>query len=202
VSDPSAIFDAIESHDLDRLSLALAGGSDPSARKAVPPHWSPLHEAINELEDGGPIEALVLLLRYGADVEGAEGDTPLLMALYRAQPEAVHLLLAAGANANVQGPEGDSPLRVAVERGDHVTAATLLRCGAQATMNDVGAPTGASALGIAAMRLDVTMIELLLQTGADPDAFDADQLTARDRLPSRTPENAQARDAAERLLGG
>jgi ankyrin repeat protein len=202
VSDPSAIFDAIESYDLDRLSLVLAGGGDPNARKAVPPHWSPLHEAINELEDGGPIEALVLLLRHGADVEGTEGDTPLLMALYRAQPEAVHLLLAAGANTNVHGPEGDSPLRVAVGRGDRGTAATLLRCGAQATINEAGAPTGASALGIAAMRLDVPMIALLLQAGADPDALDADHLTARDRLPSRTPENAQARDEAERLLGG
>ena len=36
---------------------------------------------------------------------------------------------------------------------------------------------------------------------ADPDALDADHLTARDRLPSRTPENAKARDEAERLLG-
>jgi ankyrin repeat protein len=200
VSDASAIFDAIESHDLDRLSLALAEGGDANARTAVPPHWSPLHAAINELEDGGPIEALVLLMRYGANVEGAEGDTPLLMALYRAQPEAVHLLLAAGANANVRGPEGDSPLRVAVERSDHGTAAMLLRCGAQATINDAGAPTGASALGIAAMRLDVPMIALLLQAGADPDALDADHLTARDRIPSRTPENANARDEAERLL--
>jgi ankyrin repeat protein len=93
-------------------------------------------------------------------------------------------------------------LRVAVERGDRVTAATLLRCGAQATINEVGAPTGASALGIAALRLDVPVIELLLQAGADPDAVDADHLTARDRLPSRTPENAKAREAAERLLGG
>lgn len=52
------------------------------------------------------------------------------------------------------------------------------------------------------MRLDVPMIELLLQAGADPDALDADHLTARDRLPPRTPENAKARDEAERLLGG
>lgn len=130
MSDSSTIFDAIESHDLDRLAALLAEGSDPNAAKPASPHWSPLHETINELEDGGPIEALVLLLRHGADVEGAEGDTPLLMALYRAQPEAVHLLLAAGANTNVHGPEGDSPLRVAVGRGDRGTAATLptLRC--------------------------------------------------------------------------
>lgn len=202
MSAPSALFDAIEAHDLDRLAALLVEGSDPNAARPEPPHWSPLHEAINELEDGGSIEALVLLLRYGAQVDGGGEDTPLLVALYRVQPQAVSLLLAAGAQTNVRGPEGGSPLRVAVERGDHGTAATLLRCGAQATINDVGAPTGASALGIAAMRLDVPMIELLLQSGADPDALDADHLTARERLPARTPENAQVRDAAERLLGG
>src|SRR4051794_33621189 len=133
-----AIFDAIEAHDLDRLASALAAGDDPNAPKPTSPHWAPLHEAIEQLEDGGSIEALVLLLRHGANVEGSEGDTPLLMALYRTQPEAVHVLLAAGAETNVRGTEGDSPLRVAVERGDLATAAMLLRCGARKTINDVG----------------------------------------------------------------
>jgi ankyrin repeat protein len=168
--------------------------------KPEPPHWSPLHEAINELEDGGSLEALVILLRCGAHVEGGDGDTPLLMALYRSQPQAVCLLLAAGAETNVRGLEGDGPLRFAVERGDISTAATLLRCGARATINEAGGPTGASAIGIAAMRLDVAMIELLLRSGADPEALDADQLTARDRIPPLTPENTKARAEAELLL--
>jgi hypothetical protein len=200
VSDPSDLFDAIEAHDLDRLASLLVGGCDPNTVNPAPPHWSPLHAAINEIEDGGALEALILLLRYGARVEGCEGDTPLLMALYREQPDAVYLLLAAGANTNVRGLEGDSPLRVAVERGDASIAATLLRCGARTTINEPGGLTGASALGIAAMRLDVPMIALLLQSGADPAALDADHLTARDRLPPRTAENANARDDAERLL--
>ena len=200
MSDPSDVFDAIGSHDLDCLASLLIGGSDPNAVKPVPPHWSPLHEAINELEDGGAIEALILLLRYGARVEDCEGDTPLLMALYREQQDAVYLLLAAGANTNVRGLEGDSPLRVAIERGDVSIAATLLRCGARTTINEPGGPMGASALGIAAMRLDVSAIALLLQSGADPAALDADHLSARDRLPPRTAENAIARDEAERLL--
>src|SRR5882724_4117717 len=122
------------------------------------------------------------------------------MALYREQLNAVYLLLAAGANTNVRGLEGDSPLRVAVERGDVSIAATLLRCGARTTINEPGGATGASALGIAAMRLDVPTIALLLQSGADPAALDADRLSARDRLPPRTAENANVRDEAERLL--
>jgi hypothetical protein len=48
------------------------------------------------------------------------------------------------------------------------------------------------------MRLDLPMIELLLQAGADPEALDADHLTARDRLPSRPPENVKARGRSTR----
>jgi uncharacterized protein len=200
MSDPRALFAAIESHDLDRLASLLAGGCDPNVMKPAPPCWSSLHEAIEQLEDGGGIEALILLLRHGAHVEGGGGDTPLLMALYRAQAEAVHLLLAVGADTNVRGPEGDSPLRVCAERGDLAMAATLLRCGAQATIDEPGGPAGASALGIAAMRLDIPMIELLLRSGADAQALDTDRMTARDRLFPRTAENAQLHDRAEMLL--
>jgi uncharacterized protein len=200
MSDPTAIFAALEAHDLDGLALALAGGADPNALKPIPPQWSPLHEAIEQLEDGGSIETIVLLLRHGAAVEGSEGDTPLLMALYRDQPAVVQVLLAAGARPDVRGVEGDTPLRTAVERGDLLTAATLLRCGATATIHDSGGPTGASALGHAAMRLDVPMIELLLQWGADPTALDADRLTAHARLPSRSPENQGAWIQADQLL--
>jgi ankyrin repeat protein len=200
MSDPSALFAALEAHDLDALASALAAGADPNALKPAPPHWSPLHEAIEQIEDGGSIEAIILLLRHGAAIEGSEGDTPLLMAVYRDQPDAVRLLLGAGANPNVRGTEGDSPLRVVVERGDHATTATLLRCGAAQTIDESGAPTGASALGIAAKRLDVPMIQLLLQAGADPAARDADGLTARDRLPAPSPENQQAHSSVEQLL--
>src|SRR5262245_1537841 len=87
MSDPAALFAAIEEHDLDRLVRLLAGGTDPNAKKPAPPGWLPLHEAIEQIEDGGSIEALVLLLRSGARVEGDGGDTPLLMALYREQAE-------------------------------------------------------------------------------------------------------------------
>jgi ankyrin repeat protein len=200
MSDRSAIFAALEAHDLDGLVVALAGGADPNALRPVPPEWSPLHEAIEQLEDGGSIEALVLLLRHGAAVEGSEADTPLLMALYRDQPAAVQVLLAAGARPNVRGVEGDTPLRTAVERGDLSTAATLLRCGATATINDAGGAMGASALGHAATRLDLPMIKLLLQWGADPEALDADGLTAHARLPAPSLENQSAWIQADQLL--
>ncbi|HEY0094092.1 MAG TPA: ankyrin repeat domain-containing protein, partial [Archangium sp.] len=176
------LFEAIGQHDLERLAALLKEGADPDAVNQVWPAWQPLHAAVEELEYGGPVEALVLLLRHGACVDGPGTDrtgSALLMALFRRQPEAARILLAAGADPNYRGNEGDSPLRACVELGEHAMAAMLLRCGATRTIDEGGGPSGMSALGRAAHRLDVPMIELLLQAGADPEARDLDRRTAR-----------------------
>jgi hypothetical protein len=57
-----------------------------------------------------------------------------------------------------------------------------------------------TALGIAARRLDLPLIELLLKHGANPQALDLDRRTAAELLPPRGAENAQAWDAAARVL--
>ncbi|HBY78957.1 MAG TPA: hypothetical protein DEG47_18610, partial [Cyanobacteria bacterium UBA11148] len=44
---------------------------------------------------------------------------------------------------------------------------------------------GGSILGIAAKRLDLSMIKLLLQAGANPQVYDAEKLTPYQRLPQR-----------------
>jgi len=199
------LFDAIKAYDLERLATLLDAGADPNASKPEWPGWLPLHAAVNELEDGGPIEAVILLLRHGARVDGAVSDrdaTPLLMALFRQQSEAVRMFLAAGADPNRTGDEGDSPLRVCAEQGDLAMAALLLRCGATRTLDEAGGLKSMTALGIAASRLELPMLELLLRAGADPDAQDLDRRTARELLPHREPHNERAWDAAAALLVG
>jgi ankyrin repeat protein len=196
------LFAAIEKHDLNAIAALLSHGADPNVVRPEAPEWLPLHAAIEELEHGGPIEAIVLLLRHGAAVDGLTAmrdATPLLMALFRNQPEAVRMLLAAGADPNVEGAEGDSPLRWSVAHNDHETAAMLLRCGAAVTIDSAGGPSGMSALGRAAHRLNIPMIELLLDAGADPEALDCDLRTARERLPARE-SDPEACHAANALL--
>lgn len=199
------LHDAIRSHDLARLAARLAAGDNPDALDPEEPRWSALHAAIEELEDGGDLEALALLVRCGASVDTWDGhhdSTPLLMAIFRGQREAALLLLAAGACPNVAGAEGDTPLTVCSERGDTRMAATLIRFGAGATINQAGGPTGMSALGHAASRLDLDMIELLVSAGASLDAQDADRRLARERLPPRTEKFAAGYDRAFRMLLG
>jgi ankyrin repeat protein len=196
------LFEVLERHDLNSLAAWLSRGADPNAVRQEPPAWLPLHAAIEELEHGGPIEALVLLLRHGASVDGLDAAwdaTPLLMALFRHQPEAARILLAAGADPNTVGAEGDSPLRWSVEQDDGETAAMLLRCGAAGTIDSAGGASGMTALGRAASRLNIPMIELLLDGGADPRALDADRRTAREHLPARE-RDPPAWDRAAALL--
>jgi ankyrin repeat protein len=181
------LFEAIGQHDAERVAALLEQGEDPDGLQPEPPGWRPLHAAIEELEYGASIELLVLLLRAGASVDGwddGRSATPLLMAAFREQAEALRLLLGAGADPNVRGDEGDTPLRVYVERRERETVALLLRCGARRTIDDAGGPTGMNALGLAASALDGEMVDLLLAHGADPHALDLDRRTAADRLPA------------------
>lgn len=200
------LFAAIERHDLDRLAALLAAGADPNARLAAWPGWLPLEAAIEELEQGGSTEALILLLRHGAQVDGggdaeADDSTPLLMALFRGQLEAARLLLAAGADPNRVGDEGYTPLRWSVEQDDLATAALLLRCGGVQNIDRIGSLAGTTALGVAASRLNLPMVELLLAGGADPDALDADYKAARDHLPLRDGSDPRTWDAVAALVG-
>jgi ankyrin repeat protein len=194
---------AIRAHDLDTLARLLTAGDDPNGLATERPRWRPLHAAINEIEDGGDVEAVALLLRHGADCDLWDADhdaTPLLMALFRGQRDAALMLLAAGADPNVRGSEGDIPLSWCVEQGDLKMAATLLRAGAAKTIEESGGPMGMNALGRAADRLDIEMIRLLLAWGASITARDVDRYTARERLPERTEENAEKVDLALALL--
>src|SRR4051794_24000236 len=124
------LIEAIEEHALDRVAELLLRGADPNTGDTKQPEWVPLKSAIEELSHGGPIEAMILLLRHDAAVEGkgTPGDaTPLLVAVINKQLEAVRILLACGANPNVRDDEGDSALRKSVEKDDREMAALLLR---------------------------------------------------------------------------
>jgi len=145
----------------------------------------------------------MLLLRYGANanaIDPSRTAIPLLVAVRCRLVEAARLLLACGANPNVRDDEGDSPLRMSVERGDHEMAKMLLICGAEKTIHEWGGMSGMNALGRAAWRLDIPMIELLLRAGADPEVLDLDRCKAFERLPQREESDPQKWEAAAALL--
>ena len=191
----NSIFDAIENHDPRLLEEMLRLGADPDQVKADSLRLRPLHAAVVAVEEGGSLELIRVLLKYGANIDSTFPDmgscSPLLVAILSHQFEAARLLLDAGADPNLRSDEGESALRVCVQDRNHEMAALLLSKGANRTIDASDAFEGATALGMAVYRLDIAMVKLLLEAGADPHVLDLDFETARERLPPRTVDNEQ-----------
>jgi uncharacterized protein len=212
---PPDVFQAIDQHDVARLSLLLSQGADPNQILNEPPFWQPLEAAIEEIEHGAPMDVVLsmikLLIRYGADVNAWDRDrelTPLLKALYfpivnsqeQRPTDIVRLLLESGADPNVESGEGLTPLKWAVARSDSGLVTDMLQRGAGRTINKAGGSCGCTPLQFAADKLDLPIMRLLLKAGADPDAPDIDGRKARQHLPARNPSNQRAWDEAYELL--
>lgn len=206
----NALIEAIQTRDVDRVAMLLVAGADPNepgkSRYGSGGNLPPLHAAVCELEafgedePGGPIESVILVLRYGGRVNGwnmSKEGSPLLDAVEMNHLEAVRILLAAGADPNVRDGEGSSPLRFCARNGLLEMARLLLHCGANKTIHEAGGDTGMIALGMAAYWLHVDMVKLLLAHGADPNVPDNDRMTVFDHLRLMDPPDDPA--AQERL---
>jgi uncharacterized protein len=200
------LFSAIAQLDAPRVRELLAAGADPNALQSTWAGLRPLHAAICAiaLRDGqAGLDVVTALLEHGADVDGwtaSKDQTPLLTALFEEQPAVAELLLAAGADPNVRSSEGESPLRVVVASGDRAMVSRLLGAGAARTIDDCGGLSGGTALAFAAERLDVPMMKMLLDAGADPRAQGEYGLTADQWLPAREQSDPEAWEAAFEML--
>lgn len=203
----SALFNAIDAHDVKQVASVLSNGANPNEQLSEPPHWRPLEAVIEEVEHDCPtevaLEIIRLLIKHGADVnawDDAHTVTPLLAAVYWENRDAIRLLLEAGADPNVESDEGQLPLRWAIERDDIEMAQLLLRHGAHKTINVFGGFCGWTPLGMACRKLNLPMIAMLISAGADPEAVDEDGRTAREHLPPRDRSDPDAWDSALELL--
>jgi ankyrin repeat protein len=210
------IFEAISRHDATLLSTLLVRGADPNEYLDNPPFWHPLEAAIEEIERGASMTTVMrmvrLLLLHGANVNAWDRErtlTPLLKAIYFPivgpnEPrltDLIRLLLEFGADPNVESDDGLTPLKYAVARQDTGLVAEMLKRGANKTINKaVGLGIGWSALHLAASNLDVPIIRLLLNAGADPAVRDIDNTEPVALLPERNPTNQKQWDEAYALL--
>ena len=79
-------------------------------------------------------------------------------------------------------------------------AGLFLRHGADKTIDAYGGPVGDTPLGMAARKLSLPMIQLLLDAGADPEAGDEDGEPARWYLPPRAESDSERWDVALAVL--
>jgi ankyrin repeat protein len=112
------------------------------------------------------------------DARSPDGFTPLHYAAFFGGPDAVRVLLEAGAapDADAGNAFGVRPLNSAAARGDRESVRLLLDAGAQV---DPRQPGGYTPLHSAAHNDDAELAELLLEHGADPAVRTDDGQDAR-----------------------
>jgi len=195
------IFEIIREQNEICLSKMIEQGFDVNCNMSNPPFWTPLQEAIDEVDDGGKIEIVQLLIQAGADVNTWNLDqdsNPLLMAIWGGHEHLVSLLLKEGANPNIKDNEGNSPLRLSVEEENIKMVKLLLNYGAKETINEAGGFGGMNALGIAVNKLNIPIIKVLLEKGADPEVIDNDYRKPIERLPKDV--DPDLKEEIEKLL--
>lgn len=127
-----------------------------------------IHEQLYDAVSNNQPEKVRELLKAGAD---PDRSTALLTAVSQRNVEMIKLLLSAGANPDPEPFHGSTPLSVAVWNNDLELAALLLEAGARPYR------TVHPEIWIAVENGNADMVRLLLDYGADPNAFWLDDQT-------------------------
>lgn len=199
----SSLFQAIEDKNLELVIELLSNGQDPNITEDSGGGWTPLQHAVEDLGHDGAAAIIRALIKLGADVNKwnkSRSTNPILIASNECCLEAMQILLDAGADPNVRDANGDTPLRMSANEGKYKIVELLLKYGAAKTINDWGGDFGLTALGIAASQIDVKMIEILIDAGADLDVQDDEYKIAKEHIPKRSNKNRIEWEAAMRLL--
>ncbi|HUD30034.1 MAG TPA: ankyrin repeat domain-containing protein [Novosphingobium sp.] len=154
------------------LLLAGAAAAAPVPAATLPPP-DRRQELLFEAAKLGRTDLIPLLVGNGADVNAyeARGFTPLILAAYNGQPEAVEALIKAGADpCKPDLNQGNTAQMGVAFKGDDRIAARLLheKCDVN-TRNKAGQ----TALMMAALFGRTAQIDMLLAAGADPGLRDA-----------------------------
>lgn len=153
---------------------------------------SPIHIAALQ----GNIEALYMLLRFGAsvNVKDENGITPIFGAAWCGSVEIMKILLSSKAEVQVSDNSGSTPLHVAAMKGNAEIVKMLIDAGANA--NAVGSVLtyDDTPLHLAAWCGNIETINHLIKAGAELDAMDYNNNT-----PLKIAESKGHSEAAELL---
>ena len=179
-----SFFRAVVRDDVAALAELVDRGFDPNARDE---NGQPA--ITRALQADSVSAALGLAAMPGLDVNARNrvGETPLMMAAIKGQFDVSRALIERGAAID---PPGWTPLHYAAAGNSLPVLALLIRHGASI---DARAPNGRTALMMAAMHADESVVQALLAAGSDPRARDASETSAgdlarragRDRLADR-----------------
>lgn len=160
----TALLEALESGNRTEALRLLDAGADARAKGldgTTTLIWAAYH---------GDAQLMKRLIAAGAPVDAANdyGAYALGEAAVRGATEPIAALLDAGADANHANAEGETPLMVVARTGNVASARLLIAAGADVNARELWG--GQSALMWAAAQSQPAMVEVLLASGAEPDA--------------------------------
>ncbi|ALP53994.1 hypothetical protein Tel_13105 [Candidatus Tenderia electrophaga] len=160
----------------EAVTYLLDGGMDVDAKDAYG------NTALIAAASSGQKQMALLLLARGADVDEANNKdiTALMGAATKGDYQLAHQLIKQGAAVNARNNEGETALHMAVRYGHYDTAKVLLNGGANPNLRNTVRPNFdnsgftplmyAATHGLTREPVDwVSMAQLLLQNGADPN---------------------------------
>ena len=143
IDSPRLVPETRNAADESPLMMAALKGHAELARRLIArdadvnkPGWTPLHYAAT----GGSLPMLQLLLDDDAfiDAQAPNGNPPLMMAAYYSTPEAVKLLIEAGADVKMRNQSGKTALDFA-QMANHRNSVDLIT---EALRRSQGVPRG------------------------------------------------------------
>ena len=169
------LFEAARDGNLSAISQLINQGANVNAKisySEVFDTWSRRfydYTPLSVAAEKGRLEAILLLLKRGADIEGTDGqgNTALVVAAGAGQLESVKLLLKKGAKIDNPGRFNTTALLEAADEGKTEMVRLLLEKGADIEFQ--GSPRGYRPLHAAASEGHLATIDLLLQKGAKRD---------------------------------
>lgn len=164
-------FKAIQLDNARDVEQLLAKGFDPNTPN---PQGVPALLKATQEQSFKAAAVLAAHAQTQVDPRSERNESPLMLAALRGQEALVQTLVARGAEIN---KTGWTPLHYAAT-GGHVRVMAFL-IGAQAEV-DAGSANGTTPLMMAAMYGNAASVKLLLESGADPQIRNAQQLSALD----------------------
>ena len=164
-------FKAIQLDNPRDVEQLLAKGFDPNTPN---PQGVPALLMATQEQSFKAAAVLAAHAQTQVDPRSQRNESPLMLAALRGQEALVQTLVARGAEVN---KTGWTPLHYAATGGHLRVMAFLI--GAQAEV-DAGSANGTTPLMMAAMYGNAASVKLLLESGADPQIRNAQQLSALD----------------------